>query len=336
MPSSKSQSKAERLLNLVIALLNSERFRDVSWIRDKVDGYGDVASDEAFFRMFERDKGELRDLGIPLQTSEAGSYRIPRGEFALPEMVFTAGEQAALALAARLWETTVLGAAGSGGLRKLVDASGSQPDQSPAKLSLQPRVRTSDPAFAPLYAAVQSRSAVTFDYRKSDSTAVEARRLQPWGLVSWRGRWYVVGHDVERAGQRTFRLSRIAGQVRPIGRAGAVTVPTGLDLMAIVAGSAPVAEHRTAIVQLAAGAGAGLRRQSVAPAAHRADDVGYPALSGFERLQIPMDHLWDTARALAALGPDALAESPPDLVDAVVRLLTEAQLSDSGATVGDA
>lgn len=77
MPSPKSAAKAERLLNLVIALLNSERYRDVAWIRHKVEGYRDAASDEAFFRMFERDKGELRDLGIPLQTSAEGAYRIP-------------------------------------------------------------------------------------------------------------------------------------------------------------------------------------------------------------------------------------------------------------------
>ncbi len=316
MPSAKSSAKAERLLNLVIALLNSERFRDVSWIRSKVEGYRDANTDEAFFRMFERDKTELRDLGIPLQTSDDGGYRIPRGEYALPEMTFTAGEKAALALAGRLWETSVLGEAGSGALRKLVDASGDRLDTS--RLSLQPRVRTSDPAFAPIYAAIQTRQVVTFPYRKGTSGERDDRRLQPWGLVSWRGRWYVVGHDEGRDDRRTFRLSRIAGEVKVIGRADVFTVPPGLDLLKIVSTSEPAPEHRVGVVQLARGAAAGIRRRAVTL------ESTDPTSAGFDRVQIPVDHLWDTARSLAQLGPDAIVETPPDLRDAVIRLLTEA------------
>ena len=103
-------AKAERLLNLVIALVNSPRYRTALWIRDKVAGYADAPNDEAFFRTFERDKQELRELGIPLQTPPTGEdgYRIPPVDFALPAMTFTPAEAAALALAGRLWETTAL------------------------------------------------------------------------------------------------------------------------------------------------------------------------------------------------------------------------------------
>ena len=107
-------AKAERLLNLVIALVNSPRYRTALWIRDKVAGYADAPTDEAFFRTFERDKQELRELGIPLQTPPAGEdgYRIPPLDFALPALSFTPAEAAALALAGRLWETTALATAG--------------------------------------------------------------------------------------------------------------------------------------------------------------------------------------------------------------------------------
>ena len=83
---------------------------DRAWIRDKVAGYSDAPNDEAFFRTFERDKQELRELGIPLQTPPTGEdgYRIPPVDFALPAMSFTPAEAAALALAGRLWETTAL------------------------------------------------------------------------------------------------------------------------------------------------------------------------------------------------------------------------------------
>ena len=311
MSSVKSAAKAERLFNLVIALLNTERFRDVGWIRDKVDGYQGATSDDAFFRMFERDKTELRDLGIPLQTSADGAYRIVRGEFELPAMTFTPGERAALALAGRLWETTVLGDAGREALRKLGDASGDQLDASLTEL--RPRVRTPDAAFQPLYTAVQRRSPVTFDYRKGNTLTVETRRVQPWGLVSWRGRWYLVGHDVERDHQRTFRLSRIVGDV-VVGRPGRFTVPDGIDLLRFVKRSGPAAEWRTAVVSLVAGAGAGLRRGGVL----------LDSANGVDRVQIHVRHVHDTARLVAALGPDALVESPPELRAAVVRVLTEA------------
>ena len=242
-------AKAERLLNLVIALVNSPQYRSAAWIRDKVAGYSDAPNDEAFFRTFERDKQELRELGIPVQTPPAGSdgYRIPPVDFALPAVSLTPAEAAALALAGRLWETTALASAGSGALRKIRDAAGGNEqlrrppaaadtagvgtNEVAAATLLQPRVRTGDPAFAPLYAAVRARRAVQFEYRKDPGTPAEPRRVQPWGLVSFRGRWYVIGYDEKRAEPRTFRLSRIAGPVKPVGRAGVVRTPAGLDLL---------------------------------------------------------------------------------------------------------
>lgn len=230
----------------------------------------------------------------------------------------------------------MLGGAGTGALRKLADASGDQIDAS--RLSLQPRVRTSDPAFGPLYEAVQQRVAVTFPYRKGNAADVTTRHLQPWGLVSWRGRWYVVGQDTDRGDRRTFRLSRIAGPVRTTGRPGAVRVPDGVDLLEVVARAEQVADPQVAVLQLALGAGAGLRRRravlgSAEPAA--VDAPTGPVVTGFERVQVSVDHLWDAARAIASLGPDAIVESPAELRDAVLRLLRDAAGSP-GTLVGGA
>jgi proteasome accessory factor B len=327
-------AKAERLLNLVIALVNSPRYRTAQWIREKVAGYADAPTEEAFFRTFERDKQELRELGIPLQTppDHQDGYRIPPVDFALPALSFTPAEAAALALAGRLWETTALATAGSGALRKLRDAvpgadrvgtgdatsagvAGREGQEAAAATLLQPRVRTSDPAFAPLYAAVRARRAVTFDYRKNPSGPVEHRQLQPWGLVSFRGRWYVIGHDVDRAERRTFRLSRIAGSVKAVGRAGAVTPPDGIDLLGEVAATVERPADRTATVRVRPGRAAGLRRSALA--SRESADV-----PGWDRVTIPLGHLWDTARRIAANGPDVVVEEPADLVDATVRVLT--------------
>ncbi len=335
-------AKAERLLNLVIALLNSPRFRTATWIRDKVAGYGDAPTEEAFFRTFERDKSELRDLGIPLQTPDDGSdgYRIPPGEFALPQLSFTPAETAAIGLAARLWETTALAGAGSNAVRKIRDAAGPgavsvvDPDadqHAQAALLLQPRVRTGDPSFAPLYAAVRSGRGVSFDYRKDPAGAGQARNVLPWGLVSFAARWYLVGYDTDRRSRRTFRLSRISGPVRPVGRAGVARVPDGLDLLTLVADSVEVPADRVATLLIRPGSANGLRRRAnPVTAADQLDPVGSPA--GWDVVRIPFAHLWDTARTVAEQGPEVLVTEPPDLREAVIRLLVGAR---DGALVLD-
>lgn len=333
-------AKAERLLNLVIALLNAPTFRTAGWIRAKVAGYGDAPTEEAFLRTFERDKKELRELGVPLQTPPNGGdgYRIPRSEFVLPPLSFTPAETAALALAGRLWETTALDAAGSGALRKIRDAEsadpatstedeGARPEDSVVTL-LQPRVRTSDPAFEPMLAAVRAGRVVEFDYRKDPGGPAEPRRLQPWGLVSFRGRWYVIGHDDVRGDRRTFRLSRIAGPVRPGGRA-TVRAPAGIDLLAAVADSVqrPVTD-RQATLRVRTGAAVGLRRGALA-------STPIADLPGWDRVRIPLGPRWDTARQIAAHGPDVVVEEPADLVEATVALLTGALASArAGADTG--
>ncbi|HYN71386.1 MAG TPA: WYL domain-containing protein, partial [Nakamurella sp.] len=281
-----------------------------------------------------------------LQTASTGEdgYRIPPVEFALPQLSFTPAETAALALAGRLWETTALDRAGSGALRKIRDAAGNGRTPAPgvstsanpanaehqdtaepsAATLLQPRVRTGDPAFAPLYAAVRARRAVGFDYRKDPTAPPEPRSVQPWGLVSFRGRWYLVGHDDQRGEQRTFRLSRIDGQVRMVGRPGTVRPPVGIDLLAEVANTVERPSDRTATVRMRSGRGAGLRRTAIGSV----EDRDAP---GWDRVTIPLGGLWDTARRIAEQGPDAVAEQPADLVAAVIRLLTGTRQAVAGA-----
>jgi proteasome accessory factor C len=326
-------AKAERMLNLVIALLNTRQFRTATWIRDKVAGYGEAPSTEAFNRMFERDKQELREMGIPLLTDDRDGYRIPQVEFSLPELNFTPAETAALGLAARLWSTTALESAGAGAVRKITDAGEpakgrkrgpAQRTRGPVQRTepplLQPRVRTGDPAFRPLWQAVQARRAVRFGYRKDGDRDAQTRHLQPWGLVSYRGRWYVVGFDLDRGERRTFRLSRITGSVNATGPAGAVRIPSGVNLLEMVRASVSPAARRSARVRVRVDAGAGLRR--AATAVHRTAEPDW------ELVDLPMSGLWDTARQIAALGPDARVEEPHDLRDAVIHVLDGARELD--------
>src|ERR1700727_2420828 len=112
-------------MNLVIALLSTHNFISAERIRETVYGYSDSATDEAFSRMFERDKNELRDLGIPLETGRVASfdpiegYRINRDAYALPAVELTGDEAAAVAVATQLWESPELITATQGALLKL-------------------------------------------------------------------------------------------------------------------------------------------------------------------------------------------------------------------------
>src|SRR5919199_3494961 len=151
-------SRAERLVNLVICLLSSRQYLSAERIRRIVPGYADASSDEAFSRMFERDKAELRDLGVPLETGRTPGfdpgegYRIARRDYELPDIDLEPDEAAAVALAARLWDSPQLAGAAHGAVLKL-RAAGVEVDEAGVG-PLQPRVRAVEPAFGPLLAAV--------------------------------------------------------------------------------------------------------------------------------------------------------------------------------------
>ena len=116
-------SKAERLLNLLMALRGTRVGLDREHIRTVVRGYSRDASPEAFERMFERDKDELRAMGVPVVTLTDASgvvtgYRI-EGDWTLPPLDLTRGELALLGLAARVWQRADLAPAALNALRKV-------------------------------------------------------------------------------------------------------------------------------------------------------------------------------------------------------------------------
>lgn len=318
-----SRRKTERLLNLVVCLLATRRYLTAEQIRKAVPGYPD--SGEAFKRMFERDKEEIRELGIPLEVGADGDedigYRIPRDAYELPDLHLTPDEAAVLGLAARVWQRASLAEAASGALLKL-RAAGIETDEGaglPGVLGIEPRVDTDEPSFPALWRAVRDRRPVAFDYQGVGRTMPSRRHLEPWGVVSRRGRWYVVGHDRDREEVRVFRLSRIQGEVAMDGPAGEVEVPPGVDVRELAFDrSEPLAEPRTASVRLRPGSAQGLRRW---------------ALTVREGVHTGADgRLWDAAELtfrevewfapyLARFADDVVVLDPPDLRDAVIQQL---------------
>ncbi|WP_396933579.1 helix-turn-helix transcriptional regulator [Mycolicibacterium sp.] len=319
-------SKVERLMNLVIALLSTDRFLPAEKIRNIVQGYNDSPSDEAFSRMFERDKNELRDLGIPLETGRVSKfdptegYRINREAYALPAVELTTDEAAAVAVATQLWQSPELITATQGALLKLraagVDVEGGDPSVAITSTSVLPGVRGSEEVLGILLSAIDSGRVVQFEHRYSRSDPYTTRTVEPWGVVTHRGRWYLVGHDRLRDDTRTFRLSRIGEHVTAIGEPGAVRKPDGVNLREVV--QRVVAESPTgeqARVWVAEGKGTALRRQATAATprmlAGRAGEEITVDVGGYDRL----------AREIASYGPDAVVLAPRSLRDDVVARL---------------
>ncbi|HEU4362303.1 MAG TPA: WYL domain-containing protein [Mycobacterium sp.] len=325
-------SKEERLVNLVIALLATRYFLPAEKIRRAVAGYADCPTDEAFSRMFERDKNELRDLGVPLETGRNSAldpiegYRINRDTYELPDVALSTDEAAAVAVAMQLWRSPDLTTASQGALLKLraagvdVDLAAAE-NVSFAAPSALPGIHGSEQALRALLAAIDSGHAVRFPHRASSAEQYATRTVEPWGVVTDHGRWYLVGRDRDRDDVRIFRLSRIGAEVVAIGPAGAVSKPDDADLRQIVSDTiAETPTGATARVWLADGHANALRRAGTVTdrvrLGDRDGDVVALDLVSTDRL----------AREIAGHGPDAVVLEPQSLRDDVLaRLRTQAE-----------
>lgn len=211
-----SVSRTERLLNLVIALLSTRTALSRAAIQRTVAGYDPDASVAAFERMFERDKEELRTMGVPVRTvtdahGEVQGYVIDAEEYATHDLNLTAEEITVLNLAAQLWDDAVLESAATTAIRKLESTVG---DSMPVASATFGVLTARDAALLPLLRAVRDGRVVRFDYRKPGQRDITKRTVEPWSVHSREGHWYLVGFDVDAGEQRVFRVSRIEGTVQ--------------------------------------------------------------------------------------------------------------------------
>ncbi len=324
-------NRTERLLNLVIALAATSRWLTKEQIRRAVPQYERCESDEAFDRMFERDKEDLRELGVPLVTGshdplfdDEPGYRIDRGRYELPAIDLTAEELAVLGLASRVWQQASLAGPAARAMVKLRSLGVSEDCET--LVGIEPRVRAAEPAFEPLYAATRDGAPVAFRYRKPGDTAAAERRVEPWALTARGGWWYLVGHDRGRAAPRAFKLSRIEGGIRRVGAAGTVVPPRDLDPAAMVRPERTERDDRPARLRLRAGRGTALRLRE---GARLVTDE-----EGWSLIEIPIGDVAQLAHQLAGHGPDVLVESPPELRERVLGLLQGTRLTHATDTSG--
>ncbi|WP_037914390.1 helix-turn-helix transcriptional regulator [Actinacidiphila yeochonensis] len=296
-------AKAERLMNLALCLMNTRRPLSKRELRASIEAYHEVTSDESFNRMFERDKDDLRELGLVIDTVESVDgefgYQARSDRNRLPDIVLDPEEAAALALAAKVWQQARLAEAASGALQKLRAAGVPYEDVNSA---LEPRIPAPEPAFEALMLATRERRAVAFDYRKANAARPEPRLVEPWALECWRGHWYLAGHDRDRGAVRVFRLSRITGRVKVRG-AFTAEVPDHVDVREAVARWAgDGATAATARLRLRRGSGYPLRARAVTTEPMDAD---------WDELEVPYGHGLDAW--LAEFGPDVVVLAPEEL-----------------------
>jgi proteasome accessory factor B len=321
----------ERLFSLVLALLATETGLTKHEILSTVQGYrqrynasGDNANLE---RQFERDKDDIRELGVPLETiddpSQSGNnqnlrYRIPRGSYELPtDITFSAEETTLLNLAAMVWREGSLSDESRRALLKL--RSLGLPSDEPV-LSYAARNRVRDSTFEPLNAALEKNATVSFAYLKPGEAQARTRTVDPHALIQHQGRWHL--YAMQDGVPKTFLLRRITSPVTQTGKT--FSPPPGDQAEVALRELEAVWDSRSATVEVVPGSDAAtrlLKRRGTAA-------NGSTLTLHYADLNILADEL-------SGHGPEVLVVAPPELRDAVRQRLEQTAQLHTGTYRGE-
>jgi proteasome accessory factor B len=326
----------ERLTNLVVALMATEIGLTKQQILDNVSGYRQRADagarSDALEKMFERDKDELRTLGVPVETIgdpadpndlREARYRIPQAEYDLPsDIEFTAAELAVLQLAGSVWSAESASGDAKAGVRKIraLGIDGDEPI-----IGFAPRITARDAAFPQLQDAIEKSRIVAFDYLKPGEDSPRRRSIRPLALVDYEARWHVFGVDVDIDADRMFLLSRIVGDVRITAKGFPPQLREGAGERAL-SGLEQVASQNSALLEVTPGTEASLRLGRRATAAPT------------QGILVPFVDLHILADELASYGPEVRVVEPTALREAVIaRLIAVVETNaDAGANAEEA
>lgn len=307
-----SRARTERMLNLLFVLLNSNVPLTREQIRDRVPGYGE--SNEAFERMFERDKAALRDLAIPVETKPVDlfhddvlGYRINRIEWLMPEISLSTQERAYLSLAASAWQSAQLSNAAKQALSS-VDAREQISDITvPVSLAKGRR------HIAEILAAIANGKTVTFEYVGLSSAEVVRRTIDPWRALLHSGHWYLIGFDQDKGEVRSFRTDRMVGDLVETKHDILEPMPAEFDPLEITANwENSGSQANTATVLVRPGRAASLR--ILATECTVGED--------WDELKIPYHHESQLVGLIASSCDVARVLSPKSLNDSVNRVVT--------------
>jgi proteasome accessory factor B len=313
-------TKDERIFSLILALVASRDGLTKQQILSTVHGYSAEYSVggnlEALERKFERDKGEIRDMGVNIEmlepVGEAGTthnqrYFISHSDYDLPEsMRITPDEMTLLSLAGRAWQERSLMADARNGLMKLT-ALGVDADDS--LVGVSPQIATGGRIVGIVSEALSTNGALHFQYFKPGDDLPRARMAAPLGLLYWKGHWYMLAFDLLASAERTFLLDRMTTE--PSIDESITHERPSEDYAARLQRELEALEKKNeATVQLAPGSDARLRLT-----------VKYGFLTDTGTIYIGYADEALLADELAGYGPEVVVISPPSLVDAVTARL---------------
>jgi proteasome accessory factor B len=226
-----SDQKTERLINLTLALLASKRYLTKSEIFKSVAGY--AGSAEAMERMFERDKDDLRNLGVEIEVSaldplfdDDQGYLINSNTFQIDPNDFTKEEILLLAMAANLWHGSALEENSKAALLKIQSLDGLVATNTVAS----PVVADNEDSkkLLLIFDAVQRSVMLEFEYKGS------IRQVKPYGIYTRGGFWYVAAEENNLV--KSFKVIRVGDQIKTISKINNFTKPSEFKLSAFVKG----------------------------------------------------------------------------------------------------
>lgn len=302
----------QRLTNLTFALLDAPEPRPYEWIRTKVAGY-ENKTDVGFSRMLARDVRSLKRAGVPARM-ENGTVWINKDVYELPPISFTEDEAFVLGLAGDLGTSTSLGAFARSGWTKIAAGGATRTFDEPPIAALDNDISRLEPDIvAAVTACVRSQTRMRFIYRPAPAAQPQTRTMDPWGIVALNNRAYVVGYDVEREAERSFRAVRIS-DVKKV-KADEFHEPTR-PLQQVVEDSL---RGPTIDVVLRVDPGT----------ASELTDRAFPLGDGTYSLE-SVERDW-LVRTVASFAPHVIVQTPPDVRADVLELLSSAASSNTAS-----
>lgn len=214
--------KEDRLFSLILALVSTRDGLSKSDILRSVRGYVEIFdfdSNTALDKMFERDKDEIRSMGIIIDTLELPEeegqthnvrYSISHANYDFPEGVsFTPAEMSLLKLAATAWREASLSSDSRHALTKLKSFG---IDATDPIIGIAPTITTQDHSFSALEEALENELIMRFLYLKPGQSRADLRTASPLALLQFQGKWYMLGFDIDAQAERTFLLQRIVSE----------------------------------------------------------------------------------------------------------------------------
>ncbi len=302
--------KIERLINLTIALLATKRYLTKSEIFNSVDGY--EGTPETKERMFERDKDDLRSLGIeievgsfdPLFNDEAG-YKIKQEKYQFELGDISSTDVSLLSLAAEAWQEASFGDVAQKALLKL-RSIGIASDEISIPGSVH-KLNDGGQDLSLITKAIAQNQFLGFAYLDSSMKSIE-RGVVPIALSTRKGYWYLSGVDQEIQEIRTFRIDRIQGEIAASSGPGDFESPVGFDASKALANSP---NNEFAVIDVRVGKATSLRALAVST----------KSLGEWDQIRVPIFNLDSLCSLILWHGLDAMVQEPINLCELVIENL---------------